>query len=237
MVRTLTENATEPTPPAYPIRRVRLFVIVFYGVVVFQAVIIAVLISIYPDDYLRHVWDLFYSELGAPVSAFDTPNRIGALVFSWNMIGAAIGCAIFIPVVQRLFPTAAHGFYRRLRSLYLACIGMVSFGSIGVAFPYTDYWGLHVIGAFVCMTGLWIGWTLFVLFNSPWWSLRSRLAMVAAVGVILLFVIISELSGWHQEFFQKPGQGLVFGLVCLWPGLSYVHLRKRKTRSGVKRPE
>jgi len=184
----------------------------------------AVLIAVYPDDYLAHAAELFFSELGAPVTVFGSPNPVGALIFSANMAGGFIGCAAFVPIIQFLFPIVPRGFYRRLRYFYLACMGMISIGCFGVIFPYTTHWALHVISAMVCMVGMWIGWSAFVVFNTPWLSFAKRMAVVGVVQAIIWFVIASELAGWRQELFQKPGQGLVFALVIGWPYLHYAHL-------------
>lgn len=229
---TLLRFARNPAAPQYPLRRIRIFMAAFSGVVVLETAVAAVLIAVYPDDYLAHAAQLFFSELGAPVTVFGTPNPVGALVFSANMAGGFLGCAAFVPIIQFLFPVASGGFYRRLRYFYLACLGMISAGCFGVIFPYTTHWALHVISAMVCMVGMWIGWSAFVLFNTPWLSFAKRVAVVGAVQAIIWFVIASELAGWHQEFFQKPGQGLVFALVIGWPFLHYAHL----ARAHRKRP-
>jgi len=205
--------------------------IAFSGVVLLEVAVAAVLIAVYPDDYIAHAWKLFFSELGAPVTVFGSPNPVGALIFSANMAGGVIGCAAFIPIIQFLYPAAPGGFYRKLRYFHLACMAMISIGCFGVIFPYTTHWAVHVISALVCMVGMWIGWTAFVLFNTTWLSFATRVAVVGVVQAITWFVIVSELAGWRQEFFQKPGQGLIFALVICWPYLHYAHLAKsaRKT--------
>jgi hypothetical protein len=227
---TLVARARNPDPPRYPLRRIRIFMAAFSGVVVLEMAVVAVLIAVYPDDYLAHAWRLFFSELGAPVTVFGSPNPVGALVFSANMAGGFLGCAAFIPIVQWLFPIAPGGFYRRLRYFYVACQAMISVGCFGVIFPYTTHWALHVVSAMVCMVGMWIGWSAFVLFNTPWLSFAKRVAVVGVVQAIVWFVIASELAGWHQELFQKPGQGLVFALVIGWPYLHYARLAKESRK-------
>ncbi len=194
--------------------------------------VVAVLVAVYPDNFLAQAWKLFFSELGAPVTVFGSPNPVGALIFSGNMAGGAVGCAAFIPIIQILFPRAPGGFYRKLRVFYIVCVGMIAGGNVGVIFPYTTHWALHVISALVCMVGMWIGWTAFVLFNTTWLSFRWRLAIVSIVQVVIWFIIVSELAGWHQEFFQKPGQGLVFALVMCWPFLHYAHLARSARGEG-----
>jgi hypothetical protein len=224
--------AKAPDPPRYPLRKIRVFTVAFYCVAVFELAVAAVLIIVYPDNYLAHAWELFFSELGAPVTVFGSPNPVGALIFSGNMAGGVIGCAAFIPIIQTLFPIAPGGFYRKLRFFYLVCMGMIALGNVGVIFPYTTHWAVHVISALVCMVGMWIGWTGFVLFNTTWLPFAARAAIVGIVQATIWFVIVSELAGWRQEFFQKPGQGLVFALVICWPCLHYVHLARAARRRG-----
>lgn len=227
LTRTIYHIAQNPQPIQYSMKKIHFFIIWFYVVVLFEMVVVLTLIWIYPDDYIANMWDLFFSELGAPITFFGTPNRLGMWIFSSNMAGAVLGCAAYIPLIQLNFPIAKEGFYRCLRFFYLICLGMMSIGCVGVIFPYTTHWALHVIGAFICMIGMWWGWTAFLLFNSPYWKLKNRIIIILIVDIIIWFVIFSELLDWYQEFFQKPGQGLVFGLIVIWPFLHYRQLKKK----------
>ncbi len=227
VLRSLYSHARNPDPPRYPQSKIRLFIIVFYCVILFEATILITLLAVYPDNYLKHIFELFFSELGAPVTQFGAPNRLGAFIFSANMAGGVVGCAVFIPIIRNYFPIVQAGFYRKIRYFYLICIAMMAAGNIGVIVPYTVSWTLHVSGAFLCMIGMWIGWATFTLFNTHWLRFRTRVSLVVAVDIVICFVLLTEFLDIHQEFFQKPGQGLVFGLVVIWP---YLHYRK-----GVRR--
>ena len=213
----------EPNPPKYPTSAYRKFLTVFYSVCGFEMIVFIILWIIYPDRF--HFFQYFFSEFGAPVTKIGSSNIVGMVIFSVNMILGCIGTLSFIPLIAKLFPQPEDQFYRTLRYAYYSCNIVLSIGLIFVALPYTTHWIPHVVGGFACIFAMWGAWCLFILFNTRW-RLYIRLFVLIVLNLFCVFIFFSLMFHWHMEFFQKPGQGLVFFVVIIWPLVEYIRIKK-----------
>jgi hypothetical protein len=139
---------------------------------------------------------------------------------------AVIGGIWTCIAIHKKFPKPRSRFYQKLRILYYALILIASFGCIGIIFPYTIYWEIHVIGAVICLGSMALGLSIYVYFNVTWMRFSLKIIVQAIIFMVILIPSIPIFLGISQELLQKPVQGMIFLLVIVFPYLHYRQIKK-----------